>query len=898
MWGDTYEQLTSIADIDESAEYVLGIDGTGFHYDGTTSWGKTALPSAQTPYKYTLKKANDGKSFTAQTTISSTTYYLQVPTSNTFSMAVATGTNTDLIIGTTQISGTNYAVANKGTTTRHLRINGTSGLRSYAGTTGSMAFFYKVIQDTPAYTITAQSNNNSYGTVSLSGSVITATPAAGYTYASPAYTVSSGTATVAQEENVFTVTPSSDCTVTINFETMPTYTVTFGDGGSVTQASYGAEVTLPSRSEKAGYVFAGWCETNVSSETTVAPTIIPAGSYTPTDNITLYPVYSKTVGGGGSQNKSANVTISDYASTNSWVNSTKYTSVTLDANATATVSNGGGNTGKYYSTNSSWRFYANESAKLTISIPSGELTSITITYTGNTLTYGGNNITSGTAISVSGTSAEFAVSGSSSNTQITAISVNYTITGTGTTFYWSAPVAATVEMPGIVIAENPFLFSTTATITCETEGAAIKYSYDGENWNDYSTALTITETKTIYAKAIKDENESTVASVTATKNLAEPTVAVSGDLTVDLNGETNVNAGTLTAAVTYNEAAVGGAVVTWSSSNTDVATIDENTGAVTIKARGNVTFTATFAANSDYATATGTKQITVTDSKAPGSAARPYKISEITATENGVYVQGIISYVTEVSTSYHNATYFISEDGTRTNEFEVFRGKYLDNADFTSEDQIAVGDEVVIYGDISTYKEKLQLGQNNYLTSIVHKTVKLNANGFATFASTSDLDFTDKDYTAWIVTAISGDVITFSKVTKAPANTGLLLMGTAGSTANITTTSGVAALSETNLLEAITVPTAVTADQYYGLSGNQFVKVYAGTVPAGKALLPASEITSSARELKFVFEGEATGIQNVNVNANLNKVYDLQGRRVAQPKQGLYIKGGKKYVVK
>ena len=36
---------------------------------------------------------------------------------------------------------------------------------------------------TSAYEITAASNNNSWGTVSLTGNVITATPAAGYTYA-------------------------------------------------------------------------------------------------------------------------------------------------------------------------------------------------------------------------------------------------------------------------------------------------------------------------------------------------------------------------------------------------------------------------------------------------------------------------------------------------------------------------------------------------------------------------------------------------------------------------------------------------------------------------------------------------------------------------------------------
>ena len=154
-WGDTYEQLTSIANIDESAQYVLGIDGTGFHYDGTSSWGKTALPTAQTPIYYTLTKAADGNSFTAQATIGETTYYLQVPTTNTFSMATEAGTNTDLIIGTTQVSEANYAVANKTTTARHLRINGTSGLRSYAGTTGTMAFFYKVVTDGAVNTTTA-----------------------------------------------------------------------------------------------------------------------------------------------------------------------------------------------------------------------------------------------------------------------------------------------------------------------------------------------------------------------------------------------------------------------------------------------------------------------------------------------------------------------------------------------------------------------------------------------------------------------------------------------------------------------------------------------------------------------------------------------------------------------
>ena len=157
----------------------------------------------------------------------------------------------------------------------------------------------------PAYTITATRNNDSYGTVKVSGTTITATPAAGYRVmaGNDGYTVTSGTATVVNNgDNTFTVTPSSNCTVQINFEAIPTYTVTLKDDGDTrTQASAGASVTLPARAGCAGYTFAGWTKTWVTDQTewtTTAPTIIPAGSYTPAADENLYPVYTKEEGGG------------------------------------------------------------------------------------------------------------------------------------------------------------------------------------------------------------------------------------------------------------------------------------------------------------------------------------------------------------------------------------------------------------------------------------------------------------------------------------------------------------------------------------------------------------------------------------------------------------------------
>ncbi len=198
--------------------------------------------------------------------------------------------------------------------------------------------------------------------------------------------------------------------------------------------------------------------------------------------------------------------------------------------------------------------------------------------------------------------------------------------------------------------------------------------------------------------------------LTTNNGLKNPTVTVSGDLNLDLDGETSVSAGTLTAAVTDGEAAVDGATVTWSSSDETVATIDASTGAVTILATGDVTFTATFAGNDSYNGATGTKTVTVINSKAPGSKATPYTVAQaIDAIDNdgtttGVYVKGIVSTAAgELSSGA--LTYFISDDGTTTTEFEIFNGKGFDGAAFTAVDDIQVGDEVVVYGNITYYAD-------------------------------------------------------------------------------------------------------------------------------------------------------------------------------------------------
>lgn len=92
------------------------------------------------------------------------------------------------------------------------------------------------------------------------------------------------------------------------------------------------------------------------------------------------------------------------------------------------------------------------------------------------------------------------------------------------------------------------------------------------------------------------------------------------------------------------------------------------------------------------------------------------------------------------------------------------------------------------------------------------------------------------------------------------------------------------------------------AADHYVLQNNNFVWVKdAGTLAAGKCwieLVPASE--AHARRLSIVHEGgTTTGINAVGTAANMDgNWYDLSGRRVAQPTKGIYVKNGKKVVVK
>lgn len=93
-----------------------------------------------------------------------------------------------------------------------------------------------------------------------------------------------------------------------------------------------------------------------------------------------------------------------------------------------------------------------------------------------------------------------------------------------------------------------------------------------------------------------------------------------------------------------------------------------------------------------------------------GSESDPYTVAEaIAAIKAGaptyeVYLTGIVSDVYFYNDQYKSLNYYISDDG-KSKDIQVFSGKGLNGADFTSKDDLKAGQKVTIKGIIKLYKK-------------------------------------------------------------------------------------------------------------------------------------------------------------------------------------------------
>lgn len=110
-----------------------------------------------------------------------------------------------------------------------------------------------------------------------------------------------------------------------------------------------------------------------------------------------------------------------------------------------------------------------------------------------------------------------------------------------------------------------------------------------------------------------------------------------------------------------------------------------------------------------------------------GSESDPYTVAEaIAAIKAGaptseVYVTGIVSDVYFYSDQYKSLSYYISDDG-KSKDMQVYSGKGLNGADFTSKDDLKVGQKVTIKGIIKAFNKNgtdiMEIDKNSTIVKI------------------------------------------------------------------------------------------------------------------------------------------------------------------------------------
>ncbi len=254
------------------------------------------------------------------------------------------------------------------------------------------------------------------------------------------------------------------------------------------------------------------------------------------------------------------------------------------------------------------------------------------------------------------------------------------------------------------------------------EGAVVTATYKSGKTEDVTETavfsvpdMTEAGTKTVTVTYIENGvEETTTYDITVKVPAVLQSIAVSGEYPTEFS--------------IGDEFSSEGIVVTATFDDNSVRDVTENAtfSGYDLSQTGNQTVTVSYTFGEVEKTTT--YDITVTLKK--GSEALPYTVAEaIDAINNngdvtGVYATGIVSQIVTAYNSQHgNITYDISADGTTDGaQLRAYRAKGVNGANFTSADDIQVGDQVVVYGNLTLYGENTyEFAANNQLVSLSRK---------------------------------------------------------------------------------------------------------------------------------------------------------------------------------
>ena len=476
---------------------------------------------------------------------------------------------------------------------------------------------------------------------------------------------------------------------------------------------------------------------------------------------------------------------------------------------------------------------------------------------------------------------------------------------------------STVITPTISPASGAVASGTEVTITCDTEGASIYYTTNGNTPSSSSTPYnpsskpTITAATTIKAIGIKDgltDSEVATASYTIAEPCATPTFSVAAGAYTEAKS-VEIACATEGATIHYT---TDGTVPTSSSPTYSSALsvrTDKTIKAIAIKdgyANSNIAEASyTFYVELPFKWDNTSTPIGVTNNNVGTYPSSPFLKFDNT----GDYiilkfneVPGTLSFDIKGNT-FSGGTFKVqaSADGSAYSDLAT----YTTLGDKQSESFVnEIASNVRYIKWIYTSKDKGNVALGNI--KLVSTVALTPAKTYTTLTSAKNLDFTSvsSDLKAYIATEISAGKVQMTQVNKVPAGTGLVLKATTpGSAVNVPVFDGTSPddVSGNKMAGSATATTAVAENGGYILSDGIFQPATAGTLAAGKAYLNIA-VGAGARALEMNFDDNETTavneITNTNLTNNTNEFFDLQGRKVAQPTKGLYIVNGKKVIIK
>ena len=265
---------------------------------------------------------------------------------------------------------------------------------------------------------------------------------------------------------------------------------------------------------------------------------------------------------------------------------------------------------------------------------------------------------------------------------------------------------------------------------------------------------------------------------------------------------------------------------------------------------------------------------------------------------NGIYV---IDWVTEEE-KYVSGNFSSGQQRTISVTFDVPEQDYMQFIIVGVQD-----DGIPLYLGVS---EQLTIGEEA-APEPTTVDVKIGENGWGVLSSTYGLDFRALNITAYVVTGETDGIITKRKVSKVPAETGLLVSGTANQTYTVPTMSSSFDDVSDNKLVAQMETKKVgrvgggTVRFFFGEQDGQVGFAYPSSssveVNAGEAYLALTGTSSDYAEKTWLpLEESATGIERTTIEGTSTDgyYYTLDGRRVTNPTKGIYIYQGRKVLVK